>query len=141
VRRLFVRRGLFEEDDAQAMLAWPHSGFHVHDAVLVPDGDVAFALRLARYCAGNPVALGAPGALPLRQGGRADGGDRYGRSAAGPRPGDGAHSEQASGAHALLRATTPIACVGGGAGVGETAGAADAPPIVAGLVPPPLREA
>ncbi len=39
------------------MLAWPHSGFHVHDAVLVPDGDVAFALRLARYCARNPVAL------------------------------------------------------------------------------------
>ena len=23
----FVRRGLFEEDDARAMLAWPHSGF------------------------------------------------------------------------------------------------------------------
>ena len=39
------------------MLAWPDSGFHVHDAVLVPDGDVAFALRLARYCARNPVAL------------------------------------------------------------------------------------
>ena len=33
------------------------AGFHVHDAVLVPDGDVAFALRLARYCARNPVAL------------------------------------------------------------------------------------
>ena len=39
------------------MLAWPHSGFHVHDAVLLPDGDVAFALRLARYCARNPLAL------------------------------------------------------------------------------------
>lgn len=25
--------------DAEGMLAWPHSGFHVHDAVLVPDGD------------------------------------------------------------------------------------------------------
>ena len=57
VLRLFVRRGLFERDDAHAMLAWPHSGFHVHDAVLVPDGDMAFALRLARYCARNPVAL------------------------------------------------------------------------------------
>ncbi|HET6341057.1 MAG TPA: hypothetical protein VFG78_02615 [Gemmatimonadota bacterium] len=55
--RLFVRRGLFEREDAEAMLAWPHSGFHVHDAVLVPDGDMAFALRLARYCARNPVAL------------------------------------------------------------------------------------
>jgi hypothetical protein len=57
VLRRFVRRGLFERDDAAAMLAWPHSGFHVHDAVLVPDGDLAFALRLARYCARNPVAL------------------------------------------------------------------------------------
>ena len=57
VLRLFVRRGLFEREDAEAMLAWPHSGFHVHDAVLVPDGDMAFALRLARYCARNPVAL------------------------------------------------------------------------------------
>ena len=57
ILRLFVRRGLFEPDEAQAMLTWPHSGFHVHDAVLVPDGDVAFALRLARYCARNPVAL------------------------------------------------------------------------------------
>ncbi len=57
VLRCFVRRGVFEREDAEAMLAWPHSGFHVHDAVLVPDGDVAFALRLARYCARNPVAL------------------------------------------------------------------------------------
>lgn len=29
----------------------------MHDAVWVPDGDTAFALRLARYCARNPVAL------------------------------------------------------------------------------------
>ncbi len=57
--RLFVRRGLFECEDAEAMLAWQHSGLHVHDAVLVPDGDVPFALRLARYCARNPVALEA----------------------------------------------------------------------------------
>jgi hypothetical protein len=57
VLRLFVRRGLFEPEEAEAMLAWPHSGFHVHDAVLVPEGDVAFAQRLARYCARNPVAL------------------------------------------------------------------------------------
>lgn len=39
------------------MLEWPHSGFQVHDEVLVPEPDTAFALRLARYCAGNPVAL------------------------------------------------------------------------------------
>jgi hypothetical protein len=46
-----------EPEDAQTILAWPHSGFHVHDAVLVPDGDVAFALRVAPYCARNPVTL------------------------------------------------------------------------------------
>jgi len=57
VLRAFVRSGVFEPDDADAMLAWPHSGFHVHDAVWVLDGDTAFALRLARYCARNPVAL------------------------------------------------------------------------------------
>jgi hypothetical protein len=57
VLRAFVRRGVFEPEDADGMLAWPHSGFHVHDAVWVPDGDTAFALRLARYCARNPVAL------------------------------------------------------------------------------------
>ena len=39
------------------MCLWPHSGFHVHDAVWVPDGVTAFALRFARYCARNPVAL------------------------------------------------------------------------------------
>lgn len=55
--RALVRCGVFEPDDADAMLAWPHSGFHVHDAVWVPDGHTAFALRLARYCAHNPVAL------------------------------------------------------------------------------------
>ena len=57
VLRLFVRRGLFDEDQAQGMLQWPHSGFHVHAGVGVPGDDRAFALRLARYCARNPVAL------------------------------------------------------------------------------------
>ncbi len=57
ILRLFVRRGIVEADDAQRMLAWPHSGFHVHDGVWVADGDTDFALRLARYCARNPVAL------------------------------------------------------------------------------------
>lgn len=59
VLRTFVRRGVFESEDADAMLAWPHSGFHVHDAVWVSDGDTAFALRLARYCARNPLPLPA----------------------------------------------------------------------------------
>ena len=39
------------------MLAWPHSGFHVHDGVWVAAADREFAVRLARYCARNPVAL------------------------------------------------------------------------------------
>jgi len=33
VLRWFVRRGLLEEATARGMLAWPHSGFHVHDGV------------------------------------------------------------------------------------------------------------
>jgi hypothetical protein len=57
VLRVFVKRGFFEEYEAQAMLQWPHSGFHVYDEVLVPEYNTAFALRLARYCARNPVAL------------------------------------------------------------------------------------
>lgn len=56
VLRLFVRR-LFDEDQARGMLQWPHSDFQVHTGVGVPEDDLAFALRLARYCARNPVAL------------------------------------------------------------------------------------
>src|ERR1035437_7359424 len=57
VFRLFVRRALFDHDQAAGMLAWPHSGFHVHTVVWIPEDDRAFAKRLARYCARNPVAL------------------------------------------------------------------------------------
>jgi hypothetical protein len=57
VLRLFVRLELFDPDEAAGMLQWPHSGFHVHDAVWVDQDDHAFARRLARYCARNPVAL------------------------------------------------------------------------------------
>ncbi len=57
VLRLFVRLALFDEGQAAGMLTWPHSGFHVHTAVWVPEEDRAFATRLARYCARNPVAL------------------------------------------------------------------------------------
>ena len=55
--RLFVRRGFFDEDQAEGMLQWPHSGFHVHAGVGVSEDDRPFALRLARYCARNPLAL------------------------------------------------------------------------------------
>ena len=55
--RLFVRLELFDEEQAAGMFTWPHSGFHVHTAVWVPEDDRAFATRLARSCARNPVAL------------------------------------------------------------------------------------
>jgi len=54
--RLFVQRKLCDSEQAQAMLTLPHSGFLVHTAVWVPEDDRAFAARLARYCARNPVA-------------------------------------------------------------------------------------
>jgi hypothetical protein len=57
VLQLFVRRGLFDEAQAQSMVQWPHSGFHVHDGVWVSEDDRDFNRRLARYCARNPVAL------------------------------------------------------------------------------------
>ena len=55
--RLFVRLDRFDHDQASGMLTWPHSGFHLHTAVWVPEEDRAVATRLARYCARNPVAL------------------------------------------------------------------------------------
>ena len=57
VLTMFVQRELMDRDTAQRMLAWPHSGFHVHDGVWVPAEDRAFATRLARSCARHPVAL------------------------------------------------------------------------------------
>jgi hypothetical protein len=56
-RHRFTRVDGIEERDGQSMLAWPHSGFHVHDGVWVAADDREFAVRLARYCARNPVAL------------------------------------------------------------------------------------
>ena len=53
----FVRLERFDEDQAAGRLTWPHSGFHVHTAVWVPEDDRAFATRLARYGARHPVAL------------------------------------------------------------------------------------
>ena len=55
--RRFVRLELFDVDRAASMLTWPHSGFHGHTAVWVSENDRAFATRLARYGARNPVAL------------------------------------------------------------------------------------
>ncbi len=48
--RLFVRRDLMDGETAQGMLAWWHSGFHVHDGVCVAADDREFPVRLARCC-------------------------------------------------------------------------------------------
>jgi hypothetical protein len=58
VLELFVKRELMDVETARSMLAWPHSGFHVHDGVGVADDNRDFAVHLARCCARNPVALG-----------------------------------------------------------------------------------
>ena len=46
--RLLVRLALSDEEQAAGMLTWPHSGFHLHTAVWLPEDDRAFATRLAR---------------------------------------------------------------------------------------------
>ena len=53
----FVQRGLFSPDVAASMLAWPHSGFHVHNAVRLAGEDLRGTLQLARYAARAPLAL------------------------------------------------------------------------------------
>ena len=54
---MFVKRELMDIETAQSMLNWPHSGFHTHDEVWAPADDKEFTVRLARYCARNPIAL------------------------------------------------------------------------------------
>jgi hypothetical protein len=44
-------------DTAQGMLNWPHSGFHTHYGVWAAAENKEFTVRLARYCARNPIAL------------------------------------------------------------------------------------
>ncbi len=64
--RLFVRLELMDDETAHGMLAWPHSGFHVHDGVWVAAQDSAFAVRLARYCSNLPICTSRCGRqLPI----------------------------------------------------------------------------
>ncbi len=102
VLRPFVRREFFEAHEAQAMLAWPHSGFHVHDAVLVPEDDTAFTLLRAPAGAllcTQPGGVGTAGLrrhgesgdVPLRQGGGADRRERDAGPAGVPGAADDAH--------------------------------------------------
>jgi len=45
VLQLLVRLALFDEEEAAGMLTWPHSGFHGHTAVWVPEDDRAIPSR------------------------------------------------------------------------------------------------
>lgn len=56
VLRLFVRLELSDAEQAAGTRTRPHSGFQVHTAVWLPDEDRAFATRLSRECAPNPIA-------------------------------------------------------------------------------------
>ena len=58
VLRVFVRRGLIEKCDAEAMAGWEHGGgFSVDAAVRIEGSDRAGLERLLRYCARPPFAL------------------------------------------------------------------------------------
>jgi hypothetical protein len=105
VLRLFVRLALFDEDQAAGMLTMtalgvPRAHGRVGGPLRVPEDDRAFATRLARYCAPNPVALerltydraGRRRDLPVRQVRGSDGGHRDRRPAGVPDPGAGPHS-------------------------------------------------
>ena len=63
VLRLFVGLEHFDEDQATGMLTWPHSGFHVHSAVGVPEDDRAFATRRAHYCAMESAMVSGNGSV------------------------------------------------------------------------------
>ena len=113
VLRLFVRLALFDEDQAAAMLTWPHSGVPVQTAVWVAEDDRAVATRLARSGARsgarNPVALerltydrAAGGDVPLRQVGRPHSRDRDGGPAGVPGAGAGAPPRQGPRHHQVL---------------------------------------
>jgi hypothetical protein len=58
VLRTFVRRGLIEKDDADAMAGWEYGGgFSVDASVRIEGNDRAGLERLLRYCAPPPFAL------------------------------------------------------------------------------------
>jgi hypothetical protein len=60
----FVKEGLFTPETADAMLAWPHSGFHVHHRVRIEPADAKGRAHLVRYSARAPLALSRITYLP-----------------------------------------------------------------------------
>jgi len=51
------KRGLIDEERVQLLLSWRHSGFSVHNSVVVEPEDPAAVERLIRYVMRAPVAL------------------------------------------------------------------------------------
>ena len=51
------KRGLIDEERVQLLLSWRHSGFSVHNSVVVEPEDPAAVERLIRYVMRPPVAL------------------------------------------------------------------------------------
>ena len=109
-----VKRELMDRDAAQSMLAWPHSGLHVHDGVWVSAEDRPFATRLARYCARHPVALS-------RLTYRAETGTVTYRSDKASGPTAGAETVEPDPRHPA-QGRLPRAAVGGGRGGAARAG-------------------
>jgi hypothetical protein len=57
VIRMLVRRGRLEEEAAEGLLSWRHSGFSVHHAIRVESEDTQGLERLCRYLMHPPIAV------------------------------------------------------------------------------------
>jgi len=57
VIRMLVRRGRVEEEAAEGLLAWRHSGFSEHHAIRVQPHDKEGVERLCRYLVHPPIAV------------------------------------------------------------------------------------
>jgi hypothetical protein len=57
VLKAFVERNLISQVQAENMLSWPHSGFHVHLGPLIHPDQPEELKATARYCARAPLAL------------------------------------------------------------------------------------
>jgi hypothetical protein len=56
VLRILVDRGKLDEDAAEGLLTWKHSGFSVHNKIRVDAGDGVGLERLSRYLVHPPIA-------------------------------------------------------------------------------------
>ncbi len=58
VIRMLVDHGKLDEEAARGLLAWPHSGFSIHQETRVQAWDTEGLERLCRYLVHPPIALG-----------------------------------------------------------------------------------